>query len=187
MVMEPMEQALRVIEAHAEDKLGWDARPMFLVLAGDPLTGVGMVSVELPEFVYINPGDGLPLFLEILTNRDLGPVGDLMRAHLKAELPPAPLLGIVLINEAWSVRANSREEMETIKVSPSRHPDRVEIRMGTLVTVDGRVLVIERERGGPVRFHEVDVTNGYELRGRVPDSLRRLIGILETLASEHAK
>lgn len=187
MVMEPMEQALRTIEAHCEDKLGWDAKPIFLCLAGDPLLAVVMASVELPEFVYMNPGDGLPLFVEILTNKDLGPMGDVLRDHLKTSLPPLPLLGIVLVNEAWAVHASTKEEFDEIRVSPSQHPDRIEIRQGIMVTVDGRVLTIERQRGKDPHLEEVDPTVGRTVWGRVPDAMRRLIGILETLSHERAE
>lgn len=187
MVMEPMEQALRTIEAHCEDKLGWDAKPMFLCLAGDPLLAVVMASVELPDFVYMNPGAGLPLFVEILTNKDLGPVGDILRAHLKTSLPPLPLLGIVLVHEAWAVHADSKEELDHIRVMPSRHPDRIEVRHAMMVTVDGRVLMIERQRGKEPALQEMDMTAGHMVEGRVPDAMRRLIGILETLSHDHVE
>lgn len=187
MVMEPMEQALRTMEAHCEDKLGWDARPMFLVIAGDPLQALVVASVELPTFVYMNPGEGLPIFVEILTNKDLGAVGDSLRGHLKELLPPLPLLGAVLIHEAWKVHADSKEELDAMMVPPSRHPDRVEIRGGIMVTVDGRMLVIERERGKNPQFTEADMSIGLEMGGRIPDAMRRLLDILESLSRERAK
>lgn len=187
MVMEPMEQALRTIEAHCEGKLGWDARPMFLCLAGDPLSAVVMASVELPDFVYMNPGAGLPLFVEILTNKDLGPVGDMLRAHLKTSLPPPPLLGIILVHEAWAVHADSKEELDNIRVMPSRHPDRIEVRQAMMVTVDGRVLMVERQRGKDPTLREMDMTAGDTIGGRVPDAMRRLIDILETLSHDNVE
>ncbi len=187
MVMEPMEQALRTIEAHCEDRLGWDAKPIVLCVAGDPLSAVVMSSVEVPDFVYMNPGEGLPLFVEILTNKDLGVVGDMLRAHLKASLPPLPLLALVLVYEAWAVHADSREELESIKVTPSQHPDRIEVRDALMVTVDGRILMVGRQRGQEPRFDETDMTIGRTLSGRVPDAMRRLLDIMETLSREHAE
>lgn len=180
--MDLLEQALRMVEAEIEEA-GWDQRPTFFVVNRDDEGGIGVQEILwLPPFVYDDPGPGLLHIAQALAAASAAdnPISDFLRKTGPRLVGGEMFYGIVAMTEAWMVehsgpRPEIGPDYEWSGVMPSQHPDRVEVRNGTAVTVDGRVLMIFRKRGGTPEFSELNEANGpIETSGRVVDALRML-------------
>jgi hypothetical protein len=182
MVMDPFEQALRTLEAHYEDKMGWNAKPVIFWISGLANDGVVMASADVfPEFVYMNPAEGLPIYVEALVNPNLAALGNMAKDQIKRSLPPGlPFMGAGVMFEVWAVEGPAH-----LDVPPSKHPDRKEVRAGLFVATDGRIMAIERERGKAPEFMELDMVGGPIMLGRFVDCMRRLCDIVEQLSHEN--
>jgi len=199
-VMEPVEQIMRMMEAHEEEEHGWDARPLYFFLFMNKDLGMGAANLEMPPDLYEDPANRLPILAHYMAKDDaqepnlaLEELGRLMKYVYKRMIRSLiatamedradqfSFYGVGLVNEAWSVDSDDGSGR-----SPSERPDRVEIRMVTVVTVDGRIATLSRKRGGTPEFRETDPgmdengkDSGWSLYGRVPDALRLLCDGLE--------
>jgi hypothetical protein len=184
--MDPVEQLMRQVEAQIEEN-GWDQPPTFLLVSRsveEDWLGVKAIS-WLPDFVYENPGAGL-LHLARSLNRTDHPVSAVIRAATPRLVGGKAFYGLCSFTEAWMIHTAIDPELPRPTLGPDYewpgpgpmprdHPDRIEIRGGVMVTVDGRVLMVQRERGKFPEFWELNEGEGpIETGGRVVDALRML-------------
>jgi hypothetical protein len=179
--MDLLEQVLRTVEAEAEER-GWDQPPVFLCL-NRPANMGGSLTVKeitwLPPEVYENPGPGLLGIARGLTTDH--PIAELLRQLAHRLVGGPTFYGLVALTEAWMVSGTGPIEplgpdyqWNGPGPMPREHPDRKEIRNGTMVTVDGHVSMLVRVRGEFPEFHEMDSNEGIETGGRVVDALRMM-------------
>jgi len=190
-VMEPVEQIMRMFDAHFEDEVGWDAEPMYFYLFtsdADP-GGFGAASLPVPPELYEDPSRRLPVLAAVLHMDN--EVGQLARRAYQQQLEHVTFYGVGLLVEGWSTpRTLSAEDVAAIEhgvaALPSQRPDRIEVRMVHVATVDGRIAGLTRERGGVPEFVEfgpgIDEDGkdaGTVAVGRIPEALRLLCDGLE--------
>ena len=204
-VMEPVEQIMRMFEAHFEGQIGWDAKPMYFYLfrnpSGSDPEGIGAVNLPMPEELYQDPGGALPVFARYVAQDDVlvadqrdAMTGRLVKMAFKTLLPET-FYGVGVLNEGWSAFYTKAEELQQAiddgrALPPIQRPDRVEVRMVHVVTTDGRVLGLVRQRGetpvfaefGPGINEDGNAAVGAVLQGRVPTALRLLCDGLERVA-----
>jgi len=202
-VMDPVEQIMRMFEAHFEAEMGWDQKPLYFMLFrnGD---GIGANTLSLPGPLYVDPSLWLPLLAQLVGQDDdhvenplQGPLGKLTKSLIKDQLPPAEFhfYGIGALHEGWMAYGLGEDEAQAIAngtaLSPSQRPDRVEVRMVHVVTTDGRFMSLTRQRGGVPELMEAEPSideNGESAMGpmavgRMPSALRLLCDGVERLAS----
>jgi hypothetical protein len=185
--MEMCEQILRQIEAELEEK-GWDEPPTYLLLNRRGEGDAQMVAVKeitwLPPMVYHDPGPGLLRLAQTFMLDD--PIANFLRDAIPRLVGGETFYGLVAFTEAWMISQprdpgdpaptlGPNYELPGDMVPPREHPDRIEIRSGVMVTVDGRVLMLVRKRGEFPEFYELNEGDGpIETGGRVVDALRML-------------
>jgi hypothetical protein len=201
--MDPVEQIMRMFEAHFEAEMGWDQRPLYFMLFrnGD---GIGANTLSLPGPMYSDPSTGIPMLAHFIHQDDEhaensfhGFLGAMAKTSIKAQLPPIEFhfYGIGALHEGWSVYSLTEDDAQAIEdgtaLPPSQHPDRVEVRMVHVVTTDGRFMSLTRQRGGTPELLEAEPsidengepTIGPMAVGRMPTALRLLCDGVERLAS----
>lgn len=189
--MDPFEHVCRRLEATV-DEAGWDQPPHFynLTLLGNlpgieldqlkaaegPLVGgVAVSEIRLPEPCYMDPATGLMMLLEYLSEMsnasDVRERKDLLK--ILNRLVPVGFFGFGVVSEGWTLpRTIPVEERKRISDAHMmhEHPDRVELRVLTAATADGRISSVTRIRGEIPDYTEYDEKTS--LNGRVPDVVR---------------
>lgn len=148
-------------------------------------------ELPLPEFCYENPAEGLPVLLEFLgeiyegiaeANGDDGRrVGKEDVIRLLDRLVPEGFYGFGLTYEAWTLPDSVPTE-ERLRHSQEHtmhlHPERVEMRVLSFCTQDGRIATVFRNRGEFPQFE--DSSNAVKVTGRIPDVMRRFTALFKS-------
>ena len=87
------------------------------------------------------------------------------------ERAPANADAAALVTEGWDYPDDVKQSGVPPSVPPSQHPRRVEVRLAIMVDRSGALHGARRVRGGRLDWHETG------LEGRVPDALRRVMGV----------
>lgn len=178
--MSPLEQMCRRIEAVVNEN-GWDQKPRFYVLSmfsdtsgfnqeklremtvgeGEQIAALGLHEIPMPDFCYEEPAMGLTVLLKGLAEmEDAGGEQKRDLVRLMNKMVPSNFFGFGVICEAWALPKNVVSEEEAERVARERtideHPDRVELRDLTFMTIEGRMGHIMRERGGFPEYEELD-------------------------------
>lgn len=225
--MGALEHMARRLEILLEEE-GWDAKPHFYTLAAMPrevaeryeggpglpppemagafdlkrmedMTGaLGLAEIEMPEFCYENPAEGMNTLLQFLAQMQRGELRgdhDLDRRDLIKllnKLVPMGFMAFGIAYEAWTL-PDTVPEAERLQRSHEHtmheHPDRIEMRVVCLCSRDGQIVTVMRNRGEVPEFWEYDPSTT-SLSGRVPDGMRRLTSLFDqfdTWRSERIK
>jgi hypothetical protein len=191
--MDPLEQACRRLEISAHEK-GWDQRPEYYSFVHLPgpgecehgdaayVHGLGVLEIPMPEPCYTDPGSGLLTFINFMAGmQEEGNDGKRQLALALNALVPADFYGFALLNEAWTLPQSVplAERMEASREhTMHEHPDRQEMRVLTVATVDGRIASVTRIRGEVPEFTEFDLIDK-PLDGRIPTALRLMTSLFE--------
>lgn len=185
--MDPVEQALRVLEADLA-VAGWDQPAQFFVILQSDL-GLGFRSIALPEHCGTDPSGGLPFFLDWLTGDEDMPAHIKERAFRVSQIPRGPIFkGLVMISEGWTLDPDQvpREEFNAAFAEHrvSEHSQRIDARDSTAYLTDGTWASIHRIRGKIPQF--VSSTDlGLHLSGHMPSNMVRFVEICQRLVNEY--
>jgi hypothetical protein len=165
-------EALWQIDARGEAD-GWDGPSRFYFLLAVPGRDASRDChvIEFPDWQR-HPDTGTALAV--------------LEAGLRIKPPPRrfavdrsgaadyAVIGVILATEVWVVRGDPAGEMDV--EHPSRHPDRVEMRMTLCVLADGwRGLLLHERDGVPDVFTTDDEEVPEGAQGRIVDSLERVL------------
>lgn len=187
--MDVLEHACRRLEAEV-NAAGWDQRPHFynlslvgnlpsidleqLKAAKEPLFGGLAVSeVVLPEPCYMDPATGLLGLLDYLSEMGKDQQERIELLAILNKIVPVGFFGFGSISEGWTLpRTMPIEERKRISNERAMHihPDRIEIRVLTMATFDGRICTLTRQRNEIPEYVEYD--EKASLSGRMPDAVR---------------
>jgi hypothetical protein len=180
---------LQGMEAELEAE-GWDQKPKMLMLIEVPnivlgTDAVGLAEMPMPEPWYHNPALMGPPFLGML--RQYRPARD----HMKLWLNAMPTLkGLVLFAEGWTAPMPpdghpDRPAWDQARISHGFHtlPSRIEERFGMACTLEGRTLMISRQRGGFPATRESGI-DGKAVYGRLPETLMETCRELALIKAE---
>jgi|SRR6185369_3382168 hypothetical protein len=184
--------ALKVTEEWLETQ-GWDRGNSMYILASIP--GMGMELLECPQFnttICLDPSRMLPLLVKALGNPAAGEAYSSGRSALRSVLPEH-FSGLMLFVESWCVKtlvddpeANANIVEESRNGRLHQHPDREEMRMGIISTVDGRLLYVQRFRGQEAQepIEESGVYEGQSANhtGLIPSNLYKFVQICAEVA-----
>lgn len=145
-------------------------------------------ELPLPEFCYEDPAGGLPMLLEFLGDIYQGRseahtedggriVGREDVIKLLDRLVPKGFYGFGLTYEAWTLPDSVPQE-ERLRHSNEHtmhlHADRIEMRVLSFCTKDGRIATVFRHRGEFPSFESTGQGQSVQVMGRVPDAMRRI-------------
>jgi hypothetical protein len=185
----PHLQILTDIDTYLE-QAGWDQDPAYWQILDE---GDGLVVKPMrwmPPPLYQNPGANLGPFIRWLGSEEKTAAA--MRQLMQTgNIFPENFYGVVMFCEAWSVAYDkekvAREDVGVTVPTPMNHPDRVEIRTGTIVTTDGEVGMLVHQRDGETTTWllsaEADIEGG-EHSGRLLDGLRNACTLFERMAKD---
>lgn len=135
---------------------GWDFEPIAFVLTEDEERGLHFEELSMPTALFG------------------GDIGDTMSALANKGVQLAKKAqGMLLINEAWGIRMpveSLHEDGSYDGIRASDHPDRIEVRMATLLTRDGKMICGQRERIANVfEVHEAEPEHiAMQMKARFP-------------------
>lgn len=189
--MDPLEQVMREIEVDLE-ALGWDQRPSFWLVMRAADIGLCAFTIEMPPQVYWNPGIFLPMFVEHLKR---SPSVEPLLAHVRRVIKGAgqmvgrevELYAMGAFNEAWILLVEGELTDELCEQFEDReihaHPDRIEQRCGSFVTVDGEHALLARSRGEAPEIIRgsawgPDGSDGATVTGNIPEALHDFLALL---------
>lgn len=137
------------------NELGWDYPALAFVLTESEEKGLHFQLLNLPLALYSDIGD----CMQALANRGMR-LGD-------------AALGLMIVCEAWGLSLPPdviSEDGTYVGPSPSESPDRIECRMVTLLTRDGRMINAQRERvADTFEIVEADAEYiGMQMKARIP-------------------
>lgn len=159
-----VDDALKSIEADAEAE-GWDCPAQLYAMCAENVSPE-MGAITVSSFF----GFDLAMYLTGYSYHAL-------KAIARA-LPTAPqmvrdewagLIGLVLVDETWSIQQKDGEPRPT--GSLAEHPDRIESRFVWLAAADGSSRVLTRRRGGEPEF-VMDWSSG-----RLVDATREVLAL----------
>ena len=179
--MSPFEQSVRALEAEIHES-GWDQPPSSWVIV-TRTDGMLTAPFPMPNAFYRDPGTTLVRLVAWLSTTSGKKTCDELVNRIGAL---GALHAIDIVHEVWSLRKDegvTDEEFHQIyEASRGKlhlHPDRIETRTATFWTIDEAWGVLHRERE---EFPEFDLWALGDpervFRGRVPDSLRALMGLI---------
>lgn len=194
---EGVEDALKTMLASTEeylDAFGWDQPGQVFTIHVIPEVGLDVrTAPALSNTIGTDVHSFLPLIIRELNNPD-SPYREEGRHALSHELMEN-FYGLMLFVEAWCVTeprpGAGLEEWESVEEArKSRtlhlHPDRKELRMGIFVSVDGRLVHVQRFRGEepwePKEESGVLGGTSAEYHGEVPKNLYQFVQICAEVA-----
>lgn len=149
------------VEADVHEQ-GWDMNPVTFVLCEDDERGLHFELLEMPTFLFND-------------------IGECMEALAEKGVKLADrALGILLVNEAWGLELPVdalNEDGSYTGVRTSESPDRIECRMASLLTRDGRMINGQRERVKDVfQVHEASPEEvAMQMKARFPFLMHALL------------
>lgn len=186
--MDPLEQIMREIEVDLEAN-GWDQPPSFWLIMRSEGLGMCAFTIQMPSQVYFNPGIFFPPFVEFLKRSPYA--GEMLSRIRQAINGITPVIGQTVdlyaagnFHEAWAIISDEPMTPELEKIFQDRmvfaHPDRVEQRTGTFVTVDGEYALVARSRGEAPEFGRVSTWEQTDMKisGSMPEALHDFLALL---------
>lgn len=185
--MNPVEQALRVLEADLE-AAGWDQPAQFFVILESNL-GLGVRSIAMPEHCEVNPSETLSFFLDWLTGDEDCPASLKERTFRVSQIPRGFIFrGLVMVSEGWTLDPDqvSPEEFDAAFAEHRvfQHPQRIDTRDGTAYLTDGTYASVHRVRGKIPEF-ATSTDQGLHLSGHMPSTMARFVEICQRLVNEY--
>jgi hypothetical protein len=159
-------EALWQIDGRGERE-GWDGPSRFYFLLKDRETAD----------LYVTEFSGWQLIGEAAGETDTVDALSTLAAVMRGVGGPDGMeaSGVALAVEAWMVRGDPAAVADV--AAPSRHPDRIEVRITTAVLADGwrGLLVHERDGAAQAFTTDDDAPEGGRPRGRVVAALARVL------------
>lgn len=177
------DKVLYALEREVRKRRAWDELPEFGFIFADE-KGTGTLPMPVPDKMWIDAGHpknllyGLRDAFQKPLNTEVGEAF----SSLRAAAPPG-MVGLYLRNEGWAPRKGTGWEMYRRRMAGGSVPSlkemsgRVEIRVATAVDKEGRLYMVQQERGGPVEgFYDTKADQGTtEIGGDVPAALAELM------------
>lgn len=185
-VRDAVEQVEGILESE-----GWDKKPAYCALASYE-GGYTVQTIALPDFLYADMSSGLRPFLDIMNEGSV--YSEMGKSRIGPQLPEN-FFGLVVFNEAYMIEMRDDltldKKAEYDRVANERriseHPDRVEIRFGYCLTLDGRLCGITRRRGGEPEWQDFPAIDwsAPNLDGKLPSQLVRLLLLFKDWAPSY--
>jgi hypothetical protein len=169
-ICKALTEVLWHLDEKREDR-GWDVQPDLWTLHQESLTAGAdlIVAREFPGFEVAQALTGYSFGSLKSLIFVLGEISDDSRRKL---IPNDHIVGVVLVEEAWSVMKPA-DEPDPVG-SLADHPNRVEYRMCWLQTLTGERAVLIHERDGIARLED----DAELFSGRLADALAEITQLI---------